>query len=245
MAGEHAPLSHPPIGGTQRNGESRKVPCPMNGRAGRNRPHQRQNQRGLQRTPWNHRVPTNGEGPPASLVRITIGAIIPHASGIAARGALLVAMSHNRGRTAAVWAALGLDLDAQVQQFQRARLKETAELHQGTLPCHASRHYARCHKLPFSIRRSYQCSTALTPGQKPLFKPFSITKIGPWNIFAGLTLCFGQTGTVSVRQKTTRFSDQWMEIHIYLQRPVGTGRARRVVSRPEKRAALLLATQPR
>ena len=124
-------------------------------------------------------------------------------------------MADNCGRAAAVRAAACLDFDAEVEEIQGGGFKKAAEFHTGSLPCHASPHFARCHKLPFSIRRSYQCSTALTPRQKPLFKPVSITKSGPWNICAGLTPCFWQAHTVSIRQKTTPFSDPWVEIHNY------------------------------
>ncbi len=143
MPGELEPFGHPPIGGANRKGESRKVPGSMGGRTARDRPHQRQDLRGRHRTPGDHRVPMDGKGPSATLVRIAVGAEKAHASGVAACGCLQVTMGDNRGRVAAVRAAPCLDLNAQVQKLQGVGLVEAAEFHAGTLSCHANPHYRR------------------------------------------------------------------------------------------------------
>jgi len=140
MRGELEPFGHPPIGGANRNGESRKVPGPMGGRTARDHPHQRQDLRGWQRTPRDNGVPMDGKGPAASLVRIAVGAEKAHASGIATCRCFQVAMGNNRGGMAAVRAASGLDLNAQVQKLQGVGLVTAAEFHAGTLSCHASPH---------------------------------------------------------------------------------------------------------
>jgi len=52
--------------------------------------------------------------------------------------------------------------------------------------------------------------------QKALFKDSlnkEIRKTDAWNIGAGLTPCFDENRPVSVRQKTPRLFDQWMDIH--------------------------------
>ena len=94
-----------------------------------------------QRTPGDDRVPMDGKGPAASVVRIAVGAEKADASGVAACRCLQVTMGDNRGWVAAVWAASGLDLNAQVQKIQGAGLEEAAEFHAGTLSCHASPHF--------------------------------------------------------------------------------------------------------
>jgi hypothetical protein len=80
-------------------------------------------------------------------------------------------MCHHELFAVAMRARVSANDDAQIEQFQRVGCKESGELHVGILSDVATPLLCCCHKLPVSIRRSYQCSTAQTQVEKALFNP--------------------------------------------------------------------------
>ena len=125
-----------------------------------------------------------------------------------------IAMGDQGIVTLAMRAGTGAYLDTEIEQFPRARREKSGELHAGRLARRATPYFGALSQV--AILNKTQASTfhSADPGGKTAVQcqsqqafPARGTKM------AGITPCFGQDDPVSIRQKSTRFFDPWMEIH--------------------------------
>lgn len=125
-----------------------------------------------------------------------------------------IAMGDQGIVTLAMRAGTGAYLDTEIEQFPRARREKSGELHAGRLARRATPYFGALSQVaglnktePPAFHGTVRGGKTAVQTQSQQANPPRGTKM------AGITPCFGQDDPVSIRQKSTRFFDQWMEIH--------------------------------